>query len=334
MAILANGRLFTRRITGVERYGREILRCLGDRVQLVLPPKGSQQAGGHLWEQFVLPRRIPSGSLLFSPANTGPVAVANQVLVVHDLSPLEHPEWFAPTFSLWYRMLLPTLVGRVRQIVVSSQQMSGKLRRRSGLPAEKITVAAGGVDREHFHPGYPPPAGLPERYLLFVGTLQPRKNLGVLIQAWERTARRFPDTWLVVAGGAEAKFRRPALPVKVERVRYLGYVSDGLLPGLYAGAKALVLPSYDEGFGLPVLEAMACGTPVIAARAGGLPEAVGQAGLLFDPYDPDQLSGLLEGCLADRNLHLCLVEQGLRRAREYSWQRPAEQIWEVLQACL
>ena len=119
---------------------------------------------------------------------------------------------------------------------------------------------------------------MPAQYILYVGSLQPRKNLGLLLNTWARIQNEFADTWLIIAGGMQSIFRPVSLP-QMERVRFLGYVKDENLPGLYAQASLFVLPSLDEGFGLPVLEAMACGVPVIASDASALPEVVGDAGL-------------------------------------------------------
>lgn len=334
MKAVVNGRFLSRRVTGVERYGREVLGCLGDRLRVICPPQGRQRISGHAWEQFILPGRLHPGEVLWSPANTGPLAVARQALSLYDLSPLEHPEWFAPAFARWYRWFLPLLARRVRRLIVPSELVRKKVLHRFSLAPDRVTVAPGGVDLNRFHPGQPRPAGLPASYLLFVGSVQPRKNLGVLMQAWQQIHRRYPDTWLLAAGAEQRTFRRVALPAQVERVRFLGYVPETSLPGLYAGALALVLPSLDEGFGLPVLEAMACGAPVIATRAGALPEVVGEAGMLFDPLLPAELANTLERCLSEVGLRHRLVEKGLARAKTFSWQRSAERIWESLQTCL
>jgi glycosyltransferase involved in cell wall biosynthesis len=333
MDVVVNGRFLSRRVTGVERYGREILRCLPGEARVLRPRLEVQRAGGHAWEQFVLPERLRPGEVLWSPANTGPLAVANQVLTLHDLTPLEHPGWFKPAFGLWYRTFVPLLVKRVRQLVVSSEHVRKKILSRFSLPPERVSVVPGGVDLAHFHSRQPASSRLPSCYVLFVGSLQPRKNLGALLEAWERVIHQFPEAWLRVAGVEEHPYRFTRLPGEGKNVRFLGYVPEAELPALYAGAVAFVIPSLDEGFGLPVLEAMACGTPVIAARAGALPEVVGEAGLFFDPKHPDELAGALERCLGDGKLRLDLAEKGLSRINNFSWQDSAEKLWKVLETC-
>jgi glycosyltransferase involved in cell wall biosynthesis len=116
----------------------------------------------------------------------------------------------------------------------------------------------------------------------------------------------------------------------MERVRFLGYVEDDVLPGIYANATILVLPSFDEGFGLSALEAMACGTPVIASNGGALPELIGDAGLIFDLSRPDTLASSMKNFLCDKHLRLRLQERGLERAKEFTWHGTAELIWNSL----
>ena len=329
--VVVNGRFLARRTTGVERYAGEILRGLGAhgaQVQIARPKRAAKSISGHAWEQFFLPRRLSSRSTLWSPANSGPLLVSNQVLTLHDLTALEHPEWFKPAFTLWYRLLIPALVRRVKAIITPSEYVRQKAIRRFGLPAWRVTVVSGGVDASRFHPAAKiTGAG---RYVLFAGSLEPRKNLAGLIAAWNMLAARHPDVRLVAAGGSGRVFRRLKIPAGLERVHFTGYVSDAELAALYAGAEVFVFPSLDEGFGLPALEAMACGAPVLASTRGALPEVIGDAGLFFDPADVAQLVGFLEQCLCDAHLRRSLAARGLERASAFTWAKAAEKTWQVL----
>jgi glycosyltransferase involved in cell wall biosynthesis len=150
-----------------------------------------------------------------------------------------------------------------------------------------------------------------------------------LLAAWRDIKDCFSDVWLVIAGDGGRVFANVEV-VADERVRFLGYVPDSELPGLYAKATLFVLPSLDEGFGLPALEAMACGTPVIASDGGALPETVGEAGLIFDLSDPDGLSSALRECLSDKGLCDTLIENGFERIKHFSWQASAEVVWSTL----
>jgi len=260
--------------------------------------------------------------VLWSPANTGPLLIRDQALTLHDLSPLEHPGWFRREFAFWYRSFLPQLIRRVRLIFTSSEFVKRKIGQQYGV--KKVVVAPGGVNTFTFHPKAKQRVfDLPERYVLFLGSLQPRKNLKLLLNAWNRIKTDLEDTWLIVAGEAGAVFRNEEYPV-IERVRFLGYVAEEALPGLYAHAACFVLPSHDEGFGLSALEAMACGSPVIVSNGGALPETVGEAGLVFDLSTADGLREALAECLGNRRLRSILIEKGLERAKQFSWEKTAQ----------
>lgn len=324
--IVINGRLLSRPITGVERYGREITILLGSRCQLETMRWNG--LAGHTWEQLVLPAKLKSESMLWSPANTGPLLVRNQALTIHDLSPLEHPEWFKKSFALWYRLCLPSLAKRVRVIFTPSEYVKQKVMGRFAVT--NVIVTPNGVNTAIFQPAARQNEyEFPKKYILFVGSLQPRKNLTRLLQAWHAVKDDFKDTWLVVAGDAGRVFRAVKFFAD-ERIRFLNYVSEADLPGLYAQAELLVLPSFDEGFGLPAIEAMACGTPVLVSNGGALPETVGDSGFIFDLSKPESLVTALRNILCDNALRLSLKEKGLARARSFTWQSTAELIWNTL----
>src|SRR5678815_5757471 len=146
--VVVNGRFLTRRVTGVERYGHEILRYMGSSCRV----ESTHRQGwrGHAWEQFMLTTKLNRNSILWSPANTGPLMIRNQVLTIHDLSPLEHPEWYRGSFAGWYRLFLPILAKRVHRVLVPSAYVKQKVMRRFGL--ENVIVTPNGVNRSFFHP--------------------------------------------------------------------------------------------------------------------------------------------------------------------------------------
>lgn len=325
--IIINGRFLSRRITGVERYGREILPFIGDRCRLERTRMNGLR--GHLWEQFILPGRLSPGSVLWSPANTGPITVARQAVTIHDLSPLENPAWFRKSFALWYALFLPILVRHVQMLFVPSEYVKHKIIARFGQ--RDVVVTPNGVNLSKFHPGavqlrYE----LPRCYILFVGTLEPRKNLGALLQAWDQIQHEFKDIWLVIAGTQGNVHKSVEPGFMMDHVLFLGYVEEDALPGLYASAMLLVLPSLDEGFGLPALEAMACGTPALVSNGGALPETVADAGFVFDLSDPAALATSMRRCLSDPELRSSLQEKGLAHVRDFSWKQTAELIWDAL----
>ena len=212
---------------------------------------------------------------------------------------------------------------------------------RLGLPAERITVIPVGLGPE-FAPTALSPAqraryGLGERYVLYVGNFLPHKNLPRLLRAWAalpEPLRRAHQ--LVLAGGDRA--RQPALETDVAAlglgggVAFPGLIDDADLPAVYAGATAFVLPSLEEGFGLPALEAMACGTPVMVSRRGALPEVVGDAGLLVDAEDEAALTAALARMLGAPGERAQFATRGLARAREFAVERTAGRVVDLLQA--
>jgi glycosyltransferase involved in cell wall biosynthesis len=171
--------------------------------------------------------------------------------------------------------------------------------------------------------------GLDGKYILSVSTIEPRKNFPVLFRAWQKIKKPFAPMVLVIVGGGKPHFRK-VFPENDEDVIFLGRVPDEHLPSLYAGASAFIYPSVYEGFGLPILEAMACGVPVIASNCTAIPEVVGPAGILVDPVDADGLAEAIKKLLSDRTLRDQMAMLGKRRAASYSWKATADRIWDVL----
>lgn len=335
--LVVNARFQTRPITGVERYAHELTRQMrGDRVRFETPPPAWRGGQGHIWEQLLLPARVAPHEWLFSPANTGPVWVRRQLVTIHDLSPLEHPEWFARGFALWYRWLWPVLARRVQGILTDSDFSRQRIMTRLQVPPEKVRVVPVGVDAETFCPVSPARSGsvrakygLSKDFLLFVGSIQPRKNLSRLIAAWETHSREFSDLELVVAGTMGPQFHAHTLPLaRDSSVRFLGYIPDAELPALYAAALGLVHPSLYEGSGLTVLEAMACGCPVLAANNTALPEVIGDAGMFFNPYDETEMAACLHTFLSTQQAGYRL--KGQERARHFTWKQACDKFHEAL----
>jgi glycosyltransferase involved in cell wall biosynthesis len=208
------------------------------------------------------------------------------------------------------------------------------------IPEEKITVIYEGVN-PRFRPASPEAIaavraryGLPERFILYVGTIEPRKNLTTLLEAFHHLLATY-DLRLVIVGKKgwlyERFFRRLRELGLENRVLFTGYVPDEDLPAIYSAADLFVFPSLYEGFGLPVLEAMACGTPVICSNTSSLPEVAGDAALLVDPTDARALTGAMEQVLTNERLWATLRAKGMERARGFTWEKAAYRTWEVYQ---
>ena len=309
-------------IGGVERMAREMAlrlpRLRPGRYRVIRPPAALAHRAGHLWEQTVLPMRAARCALLYSPANLAPLASARSVLVIHDLAALRQPDAYSRAYVAYQRVMLPLLARRAQLLITVSVFSKAELVDGLGVAPERIVVVPEGVD-EGFAPDHDADVvALAERYrlerpyVLFVGTVSVRKNLGLLESAAGGLRERGID--VVLAGSDRRYLRSPTVAL-----RRLGYVPDDHLPGLYAGARVLAMPSRYEGFGLPCLEAMACGTPVVAARAGALPETVGDAGILVDPDDGDAFATALIAAACDDEVRTRLSRAGRERAGQFSW---------------
>ncbi len=257
------------------------------------------------------------------------------VLTVHDLIfrlfP-EHHKWL----NLWYlNATMPRYCHRAAAIIAVSDATRRDLVRRYGVPEARITVVHEAA-AAHFVPPSPEQVeraracyGLPERYLLRVGTIEPRKNLERLLDALVELRRSDPDARLVVVGAKgwlyEGFFQRLEATDLREAVQVTGRVPDADLPAIYGGATLLVEPSLYEGFGLPLLEAMACGTPVVCSSTSSLPEVGGTAASYFDPHDTHAIAGRIRAIWRDRGLQESMRQAGLVRAAQFSWERAARE---------
>ena len=297
---------------GVERWAREL--AAGLDAEVLQPPEALSHRAGHLWEQAMLPVRARRAEVLVNPANLAPLAFPRNVVVIHDAAALREPAWYSRAYVAWQRRVLPAVARRALRVITVSEFSRRELAELLGVDA---VVVPGGVDHARFVPGTPRED---RPYVLAVAGATARKNLAALGETARRLAARGIE--LLAAGPARPQFRaEEALPV-----RGLGEVPDAELPGLYAGAVAFVLPSLYEGFGLPCLEAMACGVPVVASDRGALPETCGDAALLVDPTDQGAIADAVETAIGNAELR----ERGLRRAAQFSWQRTVSEVTEQL----
>ncbi|MGD9317175.1 MAG: glycosyltransferase family 1 protein, partial [Anaerolineae bacterium] len=307
-------------------------------------PTGRPQAR-ILWEQGLQPRALRRANvdLLHSPAFVGPLASACPfVITVHDLSYLFFPQGFRTLNRNYLQTFTRLSVRQARRVIAVSESTKRDLVQQYGLSPGKVDVVHNGVD-----PGFRPlPAdevaafrreeGLPGQFILFVGTLEPRKNVVRLVEAYARLPKDRPPLMLVGGKGwlyDEIFSRVEALGLSSE-VRFVGYVPADALPWWYNAADLFVYPSLYEGFGLPPLEAMACGTAVISSTASSLPEVVGQAGLLIDPADAEALAKAMEQVLADREMRKEMRSSGLAQAQNFSWEKTARQTVESYRRAL
>jgi glycosyltransferase involved in cell wall biosynthesis len=340
-SIAINGRFRTQPLSGVQRVAGALTARLRAPHEVIAPPAGLPWALGHPWEQLVLPARA-GRRVLWSPCNTGPVGAARHVVTLHDAAVLDHPEWFSRSYAALYAQLWPRLARRAKLVTVSAFSR-GRLAERLGVAEEDIAVVPNGVD-PRFRPATEAEVAAVRRahglgeapYFLTLSTLEPRKNLALVLRAWEQARRSLPGVRLVVAGAAGRRtvFAAAAPPELAEApdVAFTGHVAEAELPALIGGARALLYPSLYEGFGLPVLEAMACATAVVTTRCGALPEVGGEAALYVDPQAAEDLAATLVRLAEDAAWAQSLATAGPARAAAFSWEAAARAMEGILAA--
>jgi glycosyltransferase involved in cell wall biosynthesis len=354
--------LHAAQITGVERYAMNLLQGLlqeptehsyvllggGKKAREFSSRSPIHRIGNcgfrspalrQVWEQSALPviARRAGLHVMINPINTAPIGYGRNVIVVHDLSFLEHPQWFGRGFVALYRAIVPTAARRAAAVVTDSEYSKGKIVKLLGIDPSRVHVIYLAAD-----PVFKRVEGdalqsvmdrhsLTKPYALYAGSVAPRKNLGRVISAYERVRERLgSEHELVVVGASSFHFSgNGETSGNVEGVRMLGYVSDDDLAALYSGARVFVFPSLYEGFGLPPLEAMSCGTPVITSNTTSLPEVVGDAAITVDPENTDEIADSLERVLSDDDLAKGLSGKGLERAGSFSWSDTARQMLDV-----
>ncbi|MEX2158398.1 MAG: glycosyltransferase family 1 protein [Dehalococcoidia bacterium] len=302
--------------------------------------------GGRLaWEQAVLPlllRRMRI-DVLHSPHHHTPVAAigVRRVVTFHDVTFLLLPERYPLARRLYMESVTRAAARIARAVITPSQTVREEVVRRLGVPQERVvtvyeaaapqyTSASSddiGRARWKYH--------LPNEYLLSVGSLEPGKNRPRLIRAYARLRERGLESPLVIVGQPawqyEAEYELVARLGLSEHVKFLGYVPDEDLPALYSGATVFVFPSLYEGFGLPLLEAMACGAPVITSQGSATQEVAGDAALLIDPRDTDAIERAIDQLISNRWLRSDLRTRGLEQAKKFSWERAARDTLAVYQ---
>lgn len=295
------------------------------------------------WEQTLLPLDLwrEKVDLFHGPAFTTPlIKTCKQLITVHDLTWWTHPQTHEKIKVLYFRTMIALCTRRADFITVNSISTNNDLMRILGVPEKKIVLIYHAAN-ERFQPitnqslltEIREKYQLPSHFILFVSVLEPRKNLEGLITAFSQLRQRQPDFpyQLVVVGGKGHGWKNERIFALVDQLKlnefvsFLGLVSDEALPVLYNLADLFVLPSFYEGFGVPVLEAMMSGCPVVISKTGSLPEIAGAAAILIDPHNINELSFAIEKVLSDQTLQKQLSEKGLLNAQRFSWQKTAGQ---------
>ncbi|MBD0389782.1 MAG: glycosyltransferase family 4 protein, partial [Nostoc sp. C3-bin3] len=337
--------------TGITTYALNLLRHLQQLYPTLLvsqnipayncypiPPNQTAEQGvkGHfnrlVWTQFKLPQiyRKLKSQVLFSSLPEAPLySNCRFVITSFDMIPLRFPKRFSP-LTPYHRYYTPQVLKQAQHIICISQTTAEDIIKFYGIPANKITPIPLAYDRNHFRP-----LNLPKRnYFLYIGRQEPYKNIQRLITAFAALLNcKDYELWLV--GPSDSRYT-PILKAQVEQlsitnqVKFLDYVPYEELPKIINEAIALVFPSLWEGFGLPVLEAMACGTPVITSNLSSLPEVTGDAAILINPYNTGEITEAMHAIATDSELRSRLSNQGITHSQQFSWEKTGKATVEVL----
>lgn len=351
--VFVDGRFLTQPLTGVQRYASQIvlrlpwLRILAPglprleyaaipcaQMRVVRPPVPPVA-----WEQLVLPLMTGRDDVLWSPGGVGPLRSGRHVLTIHDLAVIEQPQCYGRAARLYYGSLFPAAARKARAIIAVSEFTKQRVVRLFDVMPERVHVVHHGVS-DVFRPRSTDEItavlerlGIDQPYFLAVGSVSPRKNFTRLLATWSHLRDLNETHSLVIVGRTDHLFSgNGRIETTSVSTKHVVSVSDPDLAALYSGALAFVYPSIYEGFGLPLLEAMACGAPVIASNAAAIPEVVGNAAMLVDPYDVDRIAATMRCIALDAALRDELRNRGLIRSRLFSWDKAAEQTWSVLGA--
>ncbi len=350
--VFINARFLTQPVTGVQRYGRELVRALDGLLErgfagaarytfVLLAPRASRadhdglrlrhlelrwvgRLRGHLWEQLELPL-YARGCLLVSPGQAGPLLKRKQIVTIHDAAVFAVAGGFSAPFRIWYRILGIGLGRVARRVVTDSKFSAQELHRYCRIDERKLRVIPLGV--EHIRSVVPDYSVLDRHelgrrpFVLGVSSLNPNKNLHGIAAAVRLLGERDYD--VVIAGGANPRVFAEMDGGVPANVRYLGYVTDSELRALYDRASCFVYPSFYEGFGLPPLEAMACGCPVIVSNTASLPEVCGRAALYCNPATPADIANKIDAVMRNPVLQSEMRRRGLEQVREFTWERCA-----------
>ncbi len=348
--IFVNSRFLTQKITGSQRFAIEISKQLkklaGNRFVFVAPKNIIHNDlakelevrviginTGHIWEQIDLPLYLKKqeNPLLLNLVNTAPIFYKNKIVVIHDVSWKHFPYTVSKKFYLWYKFLIPKIAKNSKLLFTVSDFSKKDLIKELNINKDKIEIIYNSVsDNFKFL------SLSRKKNILSVASLQPYKNLEGLIKAFIllKDKTKFSDFKLVLVGGYNKKVFSNTKIFELSEGRndivFPGYLSDDELIKYYNKASLFVFPSFFEGFGIPPLEAMACGCPCVVSNVASLPEVCGDAAYYVNPYDIDDIARGIEKVLTDENLRQTLIKKGFENVKRFSWENSAKKIIEIV----
>lgn len=350
--IYINARFLTQSITGVQRFAIEISKelkdLMGDNIRFVSPPDilhkeiakylaveiiGKRK--GHLWEQIDLPQFLKrrNNPFLLNLCSTAPIYYSNQIITHHDITYIRYPKSFSLAFRTLYRLIIPQILKHSKGLITVSNFSKNEISQYYKYPLEKIHIIYNAVN-QNFKPkenfSSESKKSSSTKYLLAVSSNNYHKNFKGLVEAFSLISKDI-DVKLLIVGNYDSKsFKHIKLDSLNNRVKFVGRISDQELIKLYQSAEAFIFPSLYEGFGIPPLEAQACGCPVLASNVASIPEILQASSLFFDPLDINSMTIAITKILTTPNLRIELREKGIDNVKRYSWKSSAKEIINII----
>lgn len=344
--IVINARFLTQQITGVQRFSLELSlymkQMLGSEIQFVAPGNILHEdlarklevkiigcRTGHVWEQWDLPKYLyGSGQpLLLCMGNTAPISYPNKISILHDVTFLRYPEAFSTRFRVFYRLIIPWVLRTSKHVFSVSDFSLNEIACCYKVDKSKMSVVYNAVDSmfKHVEDEYLKI----DKYLLTVSSIKKNKNFKVAVDAFKIVQSHIPDLKLYIMGDVRADSFKSmdGLIEECEKnpnIKLLGRVSDDDLIHYYSNAVSFIFPSLYEGFGIPVLEAQACGCPVVSSNSSSLPEVLGHSALQCNPNNAEEFAHSIMKVITDVSLREKLVSQGYENLKRFSWKKSAE----------
>ncbi len=347
LLIVINARFLTQNISGVQRYAIEICRELKKmHLDIILvAPKNIIHEGlvnelgvtlygkftGHLWEQIELPLFLKSrgNPLLVNMANTAPIYFKNKITVVHDIAFERFPQSFSWKFRFFYRRFIPEIIATSISVVTVSEFSKFEILELYGAETNEIEVVCNAVSNI-FKPSL---VKIDEKYMLAVSSLNYQKNFHSLIKAFNCLSLSTPIK-LFLVGAINKNFADHSLISDIEanpNIVFLGRVDDDELVALYSNAECFVYPSLYEGFGIPPLEAQACGCPCLVSNVASLPEVCADSVVYCNPYEISDIAQKLDFILSNKSIRNDLVGRGFKNIKRFSWKKSAQQMLQIIE---
>lgn len=338
MKLIFDYRILTHKTyTGVENYAKNIFENIKNRLDInIAKPKTTNKYLAHFWTHFILP--FKSGDVLFCPANIAPIFVPKSkklVVTIHDVAFLTYPESFSKFFRVYYRLLMPIIIKRADKIITVSNYSKKEIEKYYLEAKDKIEVISLGFDNS-----FKKLDDIKKRnQILYVGSLNKRKNFVGVLKAFELLNKK--DYKLLIVGNFSANFSLDENSKEIiesakqnPNIEFKSNIDNNKLIQIYNESTLFLFPSFYEGFGLPVLEAMACGTPVICSDSSSLPEVGANAVVYCNAYDINDIKEKIEEVIEDENLQKEMIKEGLERAQLFSWEKSAKEHMKLFQKVL